>query len=453
MASRCPLLVARAGAGGGALLTWRPCGGRCLKTCVARVLAARAPCGISRVRIRICTLQFMISLRQEAFLNACIDKLVPPLEQANMARREALLVAVMRSRLHRLCALTEGPKAELFARLYQLQKSRYEQEVSDMTGDVGGAAGPTRVNGRGRPRAAAAGGAGARAGTGRRPDAAGGAGPDIAARRNRWRDRNDEPLVAGAAMQRASLRTSPRAVAAATRARMAWAAPPSGVPAPLDLPPPGDVLTDARRYLMVAQSPDALAAASAAAPSASPSTRPTSPKRSGRTVKPGVPVSPTFGRAVVPPPAPQPNGRVTRSAGRAVASAQATNGAAPARGGLVRGRPAPAAPPPPPAPPRQRRHRVASAPPPAPPAAASRQARHRVAPVRSTPAPAPAAGTGQRRASKRRGDGSAGALAGGSANAVARQTRSNHRSGAGAVSPSAASGSGAPRAPKRARRA
>ena len=391
-----------------------------------------------------------------------------------MARREALFVAVLRSRLHRLCALTDGPKAELFTRLYTLQKSRYEQEASDLTGDVGGAAGPTRVKGRDKDSAAGAGAAGRT--RSHRAAAAGGA-SDSGARRGRWRDRNDEPLVAGTAMQpgpRASTRTSPRAAAAAARARMAWAAPPatrSGVPA-LNLPPPGDVLTDAKRYIMVAQSPDALAAATAAGISVSPTTRPNSPRRSGRATKPGVPIAPRHNRSASPPRAPQPpNGRVTRSADRAAAGAQqAMNGGAPARGGLVarerrQPSPPPLPPPPPPPPPplstRQLRHHAAPPPPPPPP---PRQMRHRVAPVRSVPAPAPGSATGQRRAGKRRADNTAasGGAAAGTVGGGARQTRrgtANLRAQAPPVeqraSPLLTLGTAAasvPRAAKRARR-
>ena len=86
----------------------------------------------------------------------CIDIVAPHMERENSTRRDALFVAVLRSRLHRAGGSTTGSKPELFARLYHLQRDRYESASSHVQPKVqrrtgGGSGAGTRgvaANGR-----------------------------------------------------------------------------------------------------------------------------------------------------------------------------------------------------------------------------------------------------------------------------------------------------------------
>ena len=79
--------------------------------------------------------QHMEMAYHQRHMELLIGRLEPHLEREVATRRGAFFVAVLRSRLHRLKAPTEGDKAELFERLFKLVGKEYE--VDDTT-PVGG---------------------------------------------------------------------------------------------------------------------------------------------------------------------------------------------------------------------------------------------------------------------------------------------------------------------------
>ena len=127
--------------------------GTCLARMMTRRCVCRCVCGC--VLVVVCC-QLLDMLRREAYMQDCIDIVAPHMERENSTRRDALFVAVLRSRLHRAGGSTTGTKPELFARLYHLQRDRYESASSHVQPKVqrrtgGGSGAGTRgvaANGR-----------------------------------------------------------------------------------------------------------------------------------------------------------------------------------------------------------------------------------------------------------------------------------------------------------------